>query len=204
MQADWDGGQAPTALEIRPVSEIIKRSPKHLEGVHGCSQKPEAAARWQTLIFKSWSCWGLVPGAVCGQGWGWEAGPSPAHTQGAAGIPSRHPAQSFPWELLHSKEPRDALPDVCPSKAGNQGSPTVFCCVETPGDALSKATGDRGPSGHSVRLGALQDRSHQQLDTLQRPTVPSPPALAFLPLLAPGWRWVFWRTEVFFKAQDIV
>lgn len=118
--------------------------------------------------------------------------------------PSRHPAQSFSWELLHSKEPRDALPGVCPSKAGNQGSPAVFRCVETPGDALSKATGDRGPGGHSVRLGALQDRSQQQLDTLQRPTVPSPPALAFLPLLAPGWRWVFWRTEVFFKAQDIV
>lgn len=70
--------------------------------------------------------------------------------------PSRHPAQSFPWELLHSKEPRDALPDVCPSKAGNQGSPAVFRCVETPGDALSKATGDRGPGGHSIRLGACR------------------------------------------------
>lgn len=159
-------------------------------------KSPRLAARWQTLIFKSWSCRGSCLGpcaAGYGDGDGMGARSQPCTHPGGRRLsdsptPFRHPAQSFPWELVHGKEPGDALSSVFPSKAGNQGSPEVFCCVETAGGALSKATGVRGPGGHPFRLGALQDRSHQQLDALQRPTAPSPPALAFLPLLAPGCR----------------
>lgn len=126
-----------------------------------------------------------------GDGMGMEAMSQPRTHPGVLWLsdcptPSGHLAQSFPWEFVHRKELGDALPAVSSSKAGSQGSPVIFCRVETPDDALSKATGVRGPGGGSGRLRALQDRSHQQLGTLQRATAPSPPAPALLPLLAPA------------------
>ena len=142
--------------------------------------------------------------ALHGMGMGWDGIQVPAlHTPrwpwlSGCPTPPRHPAQSFPWELVHSKEPGDVLPGVSPSLpwfsavwrllvmlwAGPRGS-EVQAVTQARGSAGQVSPAD----GHSPRTPSA---------------APAPPALVFLPLLALGWRWVFWRTEVFFKDQGIV